>query len=147
MTPTLHGRIQTRVLVLGVIGLLVAVVVTPLLPMRGLSVGQGYRVTLTVLIAVILVGVGWELLYHGLQQFRWDKDWPTLFGLVTIVNEGLLMWVLVRYTTIVLPRGLRPPALAFAVDFTLTWLSVWLFVNGPIRVLLPRWRYNGGRVI
>ena len=24
---------------------------------------------------------GWEFLYHGLQQFRWEKDWPTLFGL------------------------------------------------------------------
>ncbi|WP_040808333.1 hypothetical protein [Nocardia concava] len=147
MTPTLNGRIQTRVLVLGVIGFLVAAVLTPLLPMGRLSVEQGYRVTLTVLIAVILVGVGWELLYHGLQQFRWDKDWPTLFGLVTIVNEGLLMWMLVRYTAIVLPRNLRPGALAFLIDFTLTWLVFWMFVNGPIRVLLPRWRYNGGRVI
>lgn len=147
MTPTLNGRIQTRVLVLGVLGLLVAAVLTPVLPMGRLSVAQGYRVTLTVLIAVILVGMGWELLYHGLQQFRWDKDWPTLFGLVTIVNEGLLMWMLVRYTTIVLPRNLRPGALAFGIDFTLTWLVFWMFVNGPIRVLLPRWRYNGGRVI
>lgn len=147
MTPTLNGRIQTRVLVLAVIGLLVALPVTPLLPMGRMSLLQGYRVTLTVLVAVILVGVGWELLYHGLQQFRWDKDWPTLFGLVTIVNEGLLMWLLVRYTTIVLPHGSRPPALAFGLDFTLTWLTFWLFVNGPIRVLLPRWRFRGGRVI
>ncbi|MFE3187631.1 hypothetical protein ACFXHA_01395 [Nocardia sp. NPDC059240] len=147
MTPTLNGRIQTRVLVLAVIGLLVALPVTPLLPMGRMSLLQGYRVTLTVLLAVILVGVGWELLYHGLQQFRWDKDWPTLFGLVTIVNEGLLMWLLVRYTTIVLPHGLRPSAFAFGVDFTLTWLTFWLFVNGPIRVLLPRWRFRGGRVI
>ncbi|GAB2540692.1 hypothetical protein [Nocardia heshunensis] len=147
MTPTLSGRIQTRVLVLAIIGVLVALLVTPLLPMGRMSLLQGYRVTLTVLIAVILVGVGWELLYHALQQFRWDKDWPTLFGLVTIVNEGLLMWVLVRYTGIVLPHGLRPSALAFGIDFTLTWLVFWLFVNGPIRVLLPRWRFRGGRVI
>ncbi|MGW2661858.1 hypothetical protein ACWCW7_12915 [Nocardia tengchongensis] len=147
MTPTLHGRLQTRVLILGALGTVIAVLVTPLLPMGRLSVAQGYRVTLTVLAAVILVGAGWELVYHGVQQFRWDKDWPTLFGLVTIVNEGLLMWLLVRYTTVVLPRGLRPPAVAFGLDFTLTWLAFWGFVNGPIRVLLPRWRYNGGRVI
>lgn len=147
MTPTLWGRIQTRVLVLGVIGAVVALLVTPVLPMGRLSPGQGYRVTLSVLLAVILLGVGWELVYHGLQQFRWDKDWPTLFGLVTVVNEGLLLWLLVRYTTAVVPRALRPSAASFGIDFTLTWLVYWGFVNGPIRVVLPRWRYTGGRVL
>ena len=37
---------------------------------------------------------GWEFVYHFLQQFRWEKDWPSLFGLVTGVNEGALVWVL-----------------------------------------------------
>ncbi|MGW4353025.1 hypothetical protein ACWELJ_13155 [Nocardia sp. NPDC004582] len=147
MTPTLFGRIQTRVIVLGAIGLVIALLVTPMLPMGRLSLGQGYRVTLTLLPAVVLLGIGWELVYHGLQQFRWDKDWPTLFGLVTIVNEGLLLWLLVRYTTAVVPRELRPSAPAFGVDFTVTWLAYWGFVNGPIRVVLPRRRYSGGRVL
>ncbi|TQM33134.1 hypothetical protein [Nocardia bhagyanarayanae] len=147
MTPTLNGRIQTRVFVLGVLGLLVALLITPLLPTGSLSLGQSYRVTLSVLLAVILVGVLWELLYHFLQQFRWEKDWPTLFGLLTMVNEGLLIWLLLRTTTIVLPEQLRPSAAAFLIHFVVTWMVFWLFVNGPIRLFFHRWRYNGGRFL
>ncbi|MFD0000383.1 hypothetical protein [Nocardia sp. NPDC127526] len=147
MTPTLNGRIQTRLVILGIIGVLVALVLTPVLPTGPLSLVQSYRITLSILLAVVVAGVAWELLYHFLQQFRWEKDWPTLFGLVTIVNEGLLMWVLVRHTTIVLPSYLRPSLPAFAIHFTVTWLAFWVFVNGPVRVLLPRWRFNGGRIV
>lgn len=146
MTPTLYGRIQTRVLILGFAGLLVALFITPVLPTGTLSLNQAYRVTLSILVAVILVGVLWELLYHFLQQFRWEKDWPTLFGLLTILNEGLLIWVLVRYSGLVVPIRLRPSLTAFALDFAVTWLVFWFVVNGPVRVVLPRWRFNGGRV-
>ncbi|MEV0298521.1 hypothetical protein [Nocardia sp. NPDC050710] len=147
MLPTLSGRIQTRVLALGVIGFCVAVVITPVLPTGSLSFGQAYRVTLSVLLATVLVGVGWELLYHGLQQFRWEKDWPTLFGLVTIVNEALLIWLLVRYTTVVLPERLRPSGTAFLIQFIVTWIVFWLIVNGPMRVVFHRWRFQGGRFL
>ena len=108
MLPTLNGRIQTRVLVLGFLGLLVALVITPVLPTGDLSLGQAYRVTLSVLLATVLVGVLWELLYHFVQQFRWEKDWPTLFGLLTMINEGLLIYLLVRCTTMIVPEHLRP---------------------------------------
>jgi hypothetical protein len=108
MLPTLNGRIQTRLIALGVIGFFVAFFITPVLPTGDLTLGQSYRVTFSVLLAVMLLGVPWELLYHGLQQFRWEKDWPTLFGLITAVNEGLLVWILLRYTTIIVPEHLRP---------------------------------------
>jgi uncharacterized membrane-anchored protein len=142
MLPTLNGRIQTRVFGLGIIGLVVALLITPLLPGRA-----SYRVTLSVLLAVVLVGVLWELLYHLLQQFRWEKDWPTLFGMVTIVNEGVLMWVLVCHTTIVVPEHLRPSLSAFTIQFVVTWLAFWLIVNGPMRVPFHRWRFAGGRFL
>jgi hypothetical protein len=147
MLPTLNGRIQTRVLGLGVIGFFVAFVITPALPTGDLSLAQSYRVTLSVLLAVVLVGVLWELLYHGLQQFRWEKDWPTLFGLVTAVNEGIAVWLLVRYTTIVVPEHLRPSLTAYLIQFIITWLAFWLFANGPMRVVFHRWRFAGGRFI
>jgi uncharacterized membrane-anchored protein len=147
MLPTLNGRIQTRVLALGVIGFLVLLVITPVLPTGSLSLAQSYRVTISVLVAVVLVGVLWELLYHFLQQFRWEKDWPTLFGLLTAINEGLLIWVLVRYTTIVVPEDLRPSPAAFWIQFILTWLAFWIIVNGPMRVPFHRWRFSGGRFI
>ncbi|MFC9440835.1 hypothetical protein [Nocardia sp. NPDC057030] len=147
MLPTLNGRIQTRVLALGVIGFFVALIITPLLPTGSLSLGQAYRVTLSVLLATVLVGVLWELLYHFLQQFRWEKDWPTLFGFLTMVNEGALMWVLVRYTTVVLPESLHPSLTAFLIQFIVTWIVFWLIVNGPMRVVFHRWRFQGGRFV
>ena len=147
MLPTLNGRIQTRVLALGVIGLVVLLLITPLLPTGDLSTAQSYRVTVSVLLAVIIVGVIWELLYHFLQQFRWEKDWPTMFGLLTAINEGIVIWLLVRYTTIVVPEELRPPLSAFLIQFIITWLVFWLIVNGPIRVMFHRWRFSGGRFL
>ncbi|KIA62796.1 hypothetical protein [Nocardia vulneris] len=147
MLPTLNGRIQTRVLALSVIGAFVALLITPLLPTGSLSLGQAYRVTLSVLLATVLVGVLWELLYHFLQQFRWEKDWPTLFGFLTVINEGALMWVLVDHTTIVLPEHLHPSLTAFLIQFVLTWMVFWLIVNGPLRVPFHRWRFQGGRFL
>lgn len=147
MLPTLNGRIQTRVLGLGVVGFLVALVITPFLPTGGLPLGSAYRVTLSVLLAVVALGVLWELLYHFLQQFRWEKDWPTLLGLVTAVNEGALVWLLLRGTTLVVPADLRPGLPAFLIQFTATWLVFWVVVNGPMRVPFHRWRFAGGRFL
>jgi uncharacterized membrane-anchored protein len=147
MLPTLNGRIQTRLIALSVIGFLVAFFITPVLPTGDLTLGASYRVTFSVVLAVVLVGVLWELLYHFLQQFRWEKDWPTLFGLVTAVNEGLLIWILLNCTTIILPEHLRPPFSAFFIQFVITWLVFWLIVNGPMRVPFHRWRFQGGRYL
>ncbi|MFD4183351.1 hypothetical protein [Rhodococcus sp. NPDC058514] len=147
MLPTLNGRIQTRILGLGVIGFVVALLITPFLPTGALGQADSYRVTFSVMIGVVLVGVLWELLYHFLQQFRWEKDWPTLFGMVAIVNEGALMWLLVGHTTLVVPDDLRPSPVAFSIQFVVTWLVFWLVVNGPMRVLFHRWRFAGGRFL
>ncbi|MFI6595125.1 hypothetical protein ACIBHX_02695 [Nonomuraea sp. NPDC050536] len=139
MIPTLAGRIQTRLFLLATVGAVLTALSALVLPM---SFVDAYLV----LLAVAVVGVGWELLYHLLMQFRWDKDWPTLFGLVAIVPEGLLMWVL-------LDRGLIPgvggpvPAGAFAAMFAIVWIGQWLFANGPMRVLFVQWRLRGGRLI
>lgn len=139
MLPTLNGRIQTRVLVLLVVGGLWTLLISPL-------VGQPYAVTFVVLLAVIVLGVGWELLYHLIQQFRWEKDWPTLFGLLTAINEGALLWLLISAGAVPgLPREV--PLGAFLVQFLSTWIIVWLVVNGPMRVPFVHWRFRGGRLI
>ncbi|GAB2668554.1 hypothetical protein GCM10027169_32920 [Gordonia jinhuaensis] len=141
MVPTLFGRIQTRIALLAVIGGIWTLIIAPLLP-GATSAGAAYRVAFTVLALIIVAGVVWEFVYHFLQQFRWEKDWPTLFGLLTAINEGVVVWLLARY---VLPPDLRPSAIAFAILFTTTWLIVWLVANGPIRAVFPHWRFNGGR--
>lgn len=144
MVPTLNGRIQTRLFALAVIGGLVTLAVTPLLSGE-VPLSQRYRATFVVLAAVAIAGVGWELVYHGLQQFRWEKDWPTLFGLLTAVNEGLLIWLLLRID--VLPTGLPVSTGDFLFLFVCVWLAVWLWLNGPMRVPFLRWRFNGGRLL
>ena len=89
------------------------------------------------LVAVGVLGVLWELAYHAAQQYRWEKDWPTLFGLVTALNEGLLVWLVVD--------GI--PGSTFTVHFLTTWLVLFAWVHTGMRILFPRWRYRGGRLV
>jgi hypothetical protein len=143
--PTLGGRIQTRLVLLAVIGGLVTLIITPVLPVDA-PLATAYRDTFLILITVAVVGVAWECLYHLLMQWRWEKDWPTLFGLVTAVPEGLLVLALLRANAIPGIVG-RVPTTAFAIDFVLVWVAVWLWANGPMRVINIRWRFHGGRLV
>jgi len=142
MTPTLMGRIQTRIIVVLVVGVTWTILISPFLAVFALEDGFG-AVLGTSLIAVFLTAflgvILWEPLYHGLQQFRWEKDWPTGLGLVTGVNEGLLVLL------VLIAIGPVSGAVFF-VHFASTWLMIWFVLNGPLRVLLPRWRFRGGRL-
>lgn len=145
MTPTLIGRIQTRLFLLLVIGLPWTILITPVLP-RHLgfgTLGGLYATTLTAWLLVGLLGtVIWEPLYHLGQQFRWEKDWPTLFGLLTAIPEALLLWA-------VLPGYADSPASGwtFVFHFFSTWVLMWLFAIGPIKIFLIRYRFRGGRIL
>jgi hypothetical protein len=144
--PTLLGRIQTRIFVLALIGSLATLVVSLVLPSAPDSLSDTYQTTFAVLIAVAVLGIGWEFVYHGLMQFRWEKDWPMLFGLLTAVNEGALVWFLIKADAI--PGVSSDLAFStFLVDFAVVWLATFLFVNGPMRVPFLRWRHNGGRLV
>jgi hypothetical protein len=143
MLPTLSGRIQTRVFLLAVVGGIVTLFVAPILPIDA-GLGRRYWISFVVLFLVALIGIGWELLYHFLMQFRWEKDWPTLFGLVTLIPEGLLLWGLLK-TGLIFDGPVS--SLAFWIHFTLVWLAVWVVANGPMRVPFIRWRFRGGRLL
>jgi hypothetical protein len=92
-----------------------------------------------------VVGVLWELLYHFLMQWRWEKDWPTFFGLAEGVPEGLLIWLLLSVGAVPGIVG-HVGGAAFVIQFGLIWLGVWLVANGPMRVPFIRWRFRGGRL-
>ena len=145
MTPTLAGRLQTRIFLVAVVGSIWTLIVTPLLPGGG-SEGVPYSMTFSILLVVGVAGLGWEFVYQGIQQFRWEKDWPTLLGLLTGINEGILVWLIVE-------AGLAPgiddgvPVSTFLWAFITTWLVIFLFVIGPMRVPFLRWRFRGGRLI
>ena len=86
MVPTLPGRIQTRIFLLATVGVIVTALLTPLLPLLW-PLSTAYKTTYIILATVLVLGIAWECLYHLLMQWRWEKDWPSLFGLVTAVPE------------------------------------------------------------
>jgi hypothetical protein len=145
MVPTLPGRIQTRIFLLGTVGVIVTALLTPLLPLPG-ALGADYKTTYLILATVLVVGILWELLYHLLMQWRWEKDWPSLFGLATAVPEGILVWILLAAHAV---PGISatPPLSAYLIDFIVVWVCVWLVGQGPMRIPFIRWRFHGGRLI
>lgn len=148
MLPTLGGRIQTRIVLLAIIGGLVTLIITPVLPLpAGTTLSAAYKTTFIILAAVIVVGIVWEFIYHLIMQWRWEKDWPTLFGLITIINEGIVIWLLLHYNLIPGIAKDSVPTAAFVIDFALVWVAVWLWANGPMRVFNIRWRFFGGRFV
>ena len=145
MVPTLNGRIQTRIFLLAVVGGLITLIIVPFLP-GSAPLGDKYRDGFLVLASVAVLGVFWELLYHLLMQWRWEKDWPTLFGLVEGIPEGALIWILLSVGAIPGIAG-QVGGAAFLIQFILVWLGVWLVANGPMRVPFIRWRFHGGRLV
>lgn len=147
MIPTLAGRIQTRIFLVVVVGAVWTLLITPLLGVpRFATLGERYEQTYYGLFLVLVFGIGWELVYHGLQQFRWEKDWPTLFGLLTGINESILVWLVVSNSEV----GDPDAALGlgdFTVFFWSMWILIWLVANGPMKVVFLRWRFRGGRLL
>ena len=144
MTPVYLGRVQTRLFDLVVVGGLWTLLIAPFLPGGG-SIGARYQATFTVLAVVFVLGVGWDAVYFLLQQFRWEKDWPTMFGLLNGINEGFIAWFVLNSHHV--PGHPHIGGAAFAVHFTTVWLVTWLFAIGPMRVPFLRWRFRGGRLI
>ena len=146
MTPTLLGRIQTRFVMLGTVGVVWTALIGFVVPRPdGAATGDVYKALFTALLIVAVVGIVWELIYHGLQQFRWEKDWPTLYGLLVAVPEGLVAWWLLQND---LPWAVgQVQASTFLTMFISLWLLIWAITNGPLQIFLLRWRYQGGRFV
>jgi len=146
MTPTLFGRIQTRLFLLFVVGLPLTLVIAPFLPTSKAApsrIGDLYQVTLLALVFTAVFGcVIWEPIWQFLQQFRWEKDWPAFFFLLEAIPEGLLVWfALQQFVKVRTEVGF----LAFVIDFGLVWLAVFFAAHGPMRVPFLRWRFRGGQ--
>lgn len=150
MTPTLWGRLQTRIFLAITVGAVWTGLIVPVLPVpAGLATASAYRIALEALGLMTAAGLFWELLYHLFQQARWDKDWPSLFMLVTVVNEAVPLWLLLHALHVIAGGdGWSSPALPFYASYVATtWVVIWLFVQGPIRVAHVRWRFEGGQVL
>lgn len=152
MTPTLFGRIQTRLIMMATIGVIWTAIIGPFLPRpsvagQSIALNDMYKALFTAVLVVAIVGVVWELIYHGLQQFRWEKDWPTIYGLFLGITEGIVAYLILNAG---LPWDQRPPGQsfplpAFLIMFITLWVIIWAFTNGPMQIISLRWRFRGGR--
>ena len=70
MLPTLGGRIQTRLVLLAVVGGIVTLIIGPLLPISA-PLSVVYRNTFIILATVAVLGIAWECVYHFVMQWRW----------------------------------------------------------------------------
>ncbi|RJS45961.1 sortase domain-bontaining protein [Nocardioides cavernaquae] len=134
MTPTLAGRLQTRLalsLLLGVPVAVLAAIVLDTLTLGGALLG---------LVVITGLGLGWDLLHNALQERRWDGDWPRVFTLLSWLPEAASSWLVLRAFDAAAPLGTH---LAY---FTMVWGAVLLGRAVILPVLLPRWRHQGQRL-
>jgi len=136
MTPTLWGRWQTRFFLLGTVGVMIT------LPFC--LIFQNVTTPFAVLGYVLLFGLGWDVLYQATLSFRWDGDWPTVFQVAAGLIEAALIWLLAH--SVGLP-GVDPVLGLgqFLAQYGSIWLAIFIITQGPLRALLPRWRYRGGQ--
>jgi hypothetical protein len=166
MTPTLEGRLQTRIFLGVTVGVLWTAVIVPFLPEpAGVTLGMSYDMAFGSLLVMTAYGLVWEFLYHALQQLRWDKDWPASYALLAVLVEAPLVWILDFLFPIMSMSGAAmqmsgpmgpmsgsaglpsPYFPGFAIHIGTTWALIWLFSQGPMRVICVRWRFEGGRVL
>jgi hypothetical protein len=142
MVPTFSGRLQTRLIGVVLVGLPWTLLLAPVLaPLVG-GIGPMLRISMFTWAATLGLGlVLWEPLYHLLMQFRWEKDWPTLFLLLSSVPEGAVVGRLLA------TFGPGAPWSVFLLLFASTWLVVLGSLQGPLRVVFLRWRFRGGRFL
>ena len=150
MTPTLLGRWETRFFLLATVGVVIA-----------LAVGYGYNlnagtpyndlnyfIPLTIMGYVLGFGLVWDVLFQAIVYLRWERDWPTVFQIMAGIAEGALVWVLLRYTTLLwLPHDIPTKQMPLHIYLTLygvAWLVIFIITQGPLRIFLLRWRYQGG---
>lgn len=135
MTPTLAGRLQTRLALAVVPGLPVAAVAAATLdklPPAGALTGLG---------VITLLGFGWDAVHQTIQDRRWDRDWPRIFTLASWAPEAVGSWLVLEVIGAAAPLGTH---LAF---FTLLWGAALVFRVAVLPVLLPRWRHEGQRLV
>jgi len=135
MTPTLLGRWQTRLFLFATIGVLITF--------------PFYLVTMNsiffwILGYIALFGFFWDIVYTYLQKMRWDRDWSAILQLFAGIWEAIFIISLIK--TVGLP-GVEEFSLSyFLLHYSLVWLGIFTASQTLMRVLFPRWRFQGGQL-
>jgi hypothetical protein len=160
MLPTLLGRLQTRLLLILCIGLPVTAVYSVWLANRAPVTGPTFppwiksfgQVTydirpVQILCLLLLVGVSLDVVYQGLQKFRWDRDWPFAFQFFVSIGEFAIVLALIGFDVFPfmparwIGTGEYP---YFVLYFALVFIPSFIALLGFIQIFMVRWRYKGG---
>lgn len=137
MTPTLLGRWQTRFFTYITLGLLVTLCFV--------LIDRDHHY-FWVLAWLFLFGIGWDMLYIFLQKFRWERDWPAMFFWICAGWEGLVVKLFLDHVGLPgLPKHLVGNW-QFIFHYGLVWTVIFIWIEGPMRMILPYWRFHGGRL-
>lgn len=136
MTPTLLGRIQTRLLLLATVGTFVTFFYGILAAILSPDF-LGFFVPFILLILVALFGIIWDILFNLLQKLRWDRDWPPAFSLIAAFIEMLPVML------VALLLNVHP--VLFLFHYWTVWWATFIMALGPMRIIFPRWRFRGGQ--
>ena len=147
MTPTLIGRWQTRVALLWTVGAVLTFFYMLLFGAFEQPAGSQVRWELFLLLGyVTLLGLVWDIFYVYLQSYRWDRDWPLAYQFFAGMAEGALVFAL--FYGGLLTGVLYDPGdgWRFAAHYGTVFLATYLWLYGPMKVLLPQWRFFGGQL-
>lgn len=135
MTPTLLGRLQTRLLLFLTVGVLLS------MPFS-LSV-EGHF--FPILFWIMCWGFLWDVLYTFIQKFRWDRDWPAAYQVAAGVWEAFFMLAFIYSFGLYGSYFGEFPVGWFLFHYSTVWLGIFLSSQVLMRLLFPRWRFRGGR--
>lgn len=141
MTPSLFGRMQSRLWLLFIVGGIVTLFVASWFE----SVQFGtFEFPFVVLVWVAVIGLLWDVVYNEIQKRRWDSDWPPAYQLFAGIAEGVLAFVLIRSSLLPgVPSEL--PGWMFWSHYSLVWFWTFVASQSLMRVLFPQWRFRGGQ--
>lgn len=134
MTPTLAGRLQTRLALSLLVGVPLSLLATILL--GGLGLGDAVRG----LAVFTVLGLGWDVLHQAVQERRWDRDWPRVLTILSWLPEAAASWLVLR------ALDAAAPLVSHLVFFTVVWGGLLAARATLVPVLLPRWRHQGQRL-
>jgi len=138
MTPVMFGRWETRIVMLGTLGAVVT---------AGFAINDNTNVYFKVLGYIAAFGIGWDIVYYGIQQVKWDRDWPPFAQWLAGAGEGLFVYLMIDKVGLPgIDKG-SVPLDYFIPHYAIVWASIWVFLHGPIRAFSPVWRFHGGRFV
>jgi hypothetical protein len=151
VTPNLIGRWQTRIAMLLTLGILVTLIFALSYNPEGRNDGEPGSINedfFIVLFSVLVLGLIWDIVWILAQRLRWDRDWPPAFQWATAIIEGALIWLLLNNGGLPnIPAEEAPPFGVFLFHYGAVFVVTWVWVQGPMRALFPRWRFHGGRIV